>query len=147
MANEVQSASEQQSTTGLLAGIISDIGDLIRQEIRFARTEFRADLAKTKAAVTVLAIGAGTAVLGVVLLALMLVFLLHWLLLPIGQSGNYDPATIPLWGCFGIISALLLIMGGALSWLGYKKFQSFNPLPDETAKTVKENVEWIMSSK
>jgi hypothetical protein len=147
MANEVQTASEPPSTTGLLSGIISDIGDLIRQEIRFARTEIRSDLAKTKAAVTVLAIGAGTAVLGVVLLSLMLVFLLHWLLLPIGQSGNYDPASIPLWGCFGIFSALFLILGAALSWLGYKKFKSFRPLPVETAQTVKENVEWIMSSK
>jgi hypothetical protein len=82
----------------------------------------------------------------VILLALMLVFLLHWLTLPAG-AGAYDPAAIPLWGCFGIVSAIFLATGAALSWLGYKKFESFNPLPDETAQTVKENVEWIMNSK
>jgi len=75
----------------------------------------------------------------------MLVFLLHWLTLPVGAE--VDPARIPLWGCFGIVSALFLLTGAALVWLGYKKFESFNPLPDETAKTVKENVEWIMNSK
>jgi len=144
MANEVQTSSEP-STTGLLRGIIGDIGDLIRQEIRFARTEIRSDLRKTREAATVLILGIGTTVLGFILLSVMLVFLLHWLTLPIGAPT--DPASIPLWGCFGIVSALFLITGMALSWLGYKKFKSFNPLPVETARSVKENVEWIMSSK
>jgi hypothetical protein len=144
MANEVHTSSEA-STTSLLRGIINDIGDLIRQEMRFARTEFRSDLHKTKEAATVLTIGVGTTVLGVLLLAVMLVFLLHWLTLPVGAE--VDPARIPLWGCFGIVSAVFLLTGAALAWLGYKKFESFNPLPDETAQSVKENVEWIMNSK
>jgi hypothetical protein len=144
MANEVQTSSEP-STTGLLRGIIKDIGDLIREEIRFARAEIRSDLHKTKEAVLFLAIGAGFAVLGVFLLAVMLVFLLHWLTLPPGST--YDPAALPLWACFGIVSAVFLTTAAALGWLGIKKFQSFNPLPDETAKTVKENVEWIVNSK
>jgi hypothetical protein len=146
MANEVQTSSEP-STVGLLQGIITDLGDLIRQEVRFARAEVRSDLNKTKEAATVLALGVGTAVLGVFLLAVMLVLLLHWLTLPPESVAVVDPAWIPLWGCFGIISAVFLATGGALAWLGYKKFQSFNPLPDETAKTVKENVEWMTNSK
>jgi hypothetical protein len=145
MANEVHPSSEA-STTGLLRGIINDIGDLIRQEIRFARTEFRTDLRKSKEAVTVLTLGVGTALLGVFLLAVMLVFLLHWLAID-PNAPNQDPGRIPLWGCFGIVSAVFLLTGAALVWLGYKKFESFNPLPDETAKTVKENVEWMMNSK
>jgi hypothetical protein len=144
MANEVQPSTEP-TTTSLVRGIINDIGDLIRQEIRFARTEIRSDLHKTKEATTVLALGVGTAVLGVVLLALMLVFLLHWLTLP--PNNAVDPAGIPLWGCFGIVSAVFLAIGAALAWLGYRKFESFNPLPEETAKTVKENVEWISNLK
>jgi hypothetical protein len=143
MANEVHTSSEP-TTTSLLRGIINDVGDLIRQELRFAQAEVKADLRKTREAATVLALGVGTAVLGGVLLTLMLVFLLHWLTL---KEGQYDPSTIPLWGCFGIVSAVFLATGAALAWLGYKKFESFNPLPDETAKTVKENVEWIMNSK
>jgi len=142
MANEVHTSSEP-STTNLLRGIISDFGDLIRQEIRFARTEIKTDLRKTREAATVLAIGVGTTVLGIFLLSVMLVFLLHWLTLP----PRVDPAGIPLWGCFGIVSAVFLITGAALSWLGCKKFKSFNPLPDETLKTMKENVEWMTNSK
>jgi hypothetical protein len=143
MANEVQ-ASPDQSTTSLVKGIISDFGDLIRQEVRFARAEVKADLQKTTEAATVLAIGVGTLALGVLLLAVMLVYLLYWLA---NQSGT-DPANnLPLWACFGIVSAIFLATGSALTWLGYRKFESFNPLPDETAQTVKENVEWIMNSK
>jgi len=139
--NEVHTSSEA-STTGLLRGIINDMGDLIRQELRFARTEFRSDLRKTREAATVLTLGVGTAVLGLVLLSLMLVFLLHWLTAPAGV----DQATIPLWGCFGIVSAVFLVTGAALAWLGCKKFESFNPLPDETAQTLKENVEWMTNA-
>jgi hypothetical protein len=142
MANEVHTSTEP-STTGLLRGIINDIGDLIRQELRFARTEFRADLRKSREALSVLALGAGTTVLGGFLLALMFVYLLHWLTAPSGT----DPATLPLWGCFGIVSGVFLPTGVALIWLGINKFESFSPLPEETAKTVKENVEWIMNSK
>jgi hypothetical protein len=140
--NEVHTSTEP-SMTSLVRGIINDMGDLIRQEIRFARTEIRTDLRKSREAATVLALGVGTAVLGVFLLAVMLVFLLHWLTL---REGQYDPSAIPLWGCFGIISAVFLTTGAALAWLGYKKFESFNPLPNETAKTVKENVEWITNA-
>jgi hypothetical protein len=142
MANEVHTSTEP-STTGLLRGIINDIGDLIRQELRFARTEVRADLRKSKEVFAVLALGAGTTLLGGVLLALMLVYLLHWLTAPAGA----DPAALPLWGCFGIVSSVFLATGVALIWLGINKFENFNPLPAETAQTVKENVEWIMNSK
>jgi len=145
MANEVHTSGEP-STTGLLGGIIKDFGDLIRQELRFARVEFRSDLNKTKEAGAVLAIGAGTLLLGVILLSLMLVYLLHWACIP-SDALNNDPSRIPLWGCFGIVSAVFLVTGAVLVWLGYKKFASFDPLPDETANTVKENVEWIMNSK
>jgi len=146
MANEVHAPPEEASMTGLLRGIINDIGDLIRQEIRFARTEIKSDVRKTTRAGTVLALGVGTACLGVVLVALMFVYLIHALSLP---SGTVDPASagIPLWGCYGIVAAVLLVVGVGVTFLGYKGFQSNDPLPDQTAQSIKENVEWIVNSK
>jgi hypothetical protein len=73
----------------------------------------------------------------------MLVQLLYWLSAPTGT----DPGNIPLWGCFGIVSAIFLVSGAVLMSVGCKMFQSFNPLPNQTARTVKENVEWIVNSK
>jgi len=141
--NEVQSPPDEASMTGLMRGIINDIGDLIRQEIRFARTEIKTDLRKTRNAMAVLALGSGAALLGVILLALMLVYLLHWLSLPAEETTR----GLPLWACYGIVSAVFLVAGSVVAFLGCKMFQSFNPLPDQTAKTVKENVEWITNSK
>ena len=143
--NEVHATTppEEASVTGLLRGIINDVGDLIRQEIRFVRTEIKSYARATLRAGTVLALGAGTSALGVILVAFMMVYLLHWLSLP---AGTAEPG-IPLWGCYGIVAAVFLAVGGLMVLLGVKTFQSVNPLPDQTAKTVKENVEWIMNSK
>jgi hypothetical protein len=145
MSNGVQ-APPDPSLTGLVKGIINDLGDLIRQEIRFARAEIKTDWQKTRESIAVLATGAAITLLGVFLLAWMVVHLLHWLTIP-ADSTLRDPAGLPLWGCFGIVGAVLLAIGAALFAAGKKKLDSFNPLPDETAQTVKENVEWIASSK
>jgi hypothetical protein len=142
MVNDVKTAP-QPAVTELLTGIVSDIGALIRQEVRFARTEIKSDFQKSRTAVVLLASGAATAALGALLLALMLVFLLHYITLP---NTAADPAQVPLWGCFGLVSLLFLVVGGALVWAGVAKFQSFNPLPDETVKTVEENVSWIANT-
>jgi hypothetical protein len=146
MANEVQAPPDEASMTGLTRGIINDVSDLIRQEVRFARTEIKADLQKTQQAVTLMGVGSAIAVIGAILLAFMMVHLLHWLSLPATPEGT-DPARLPLWGAFGIVTAVLLGIGSVVAWMGYQKFNSFNPLPDQTAQTVKENVEWITNSK
>jgi len=141
MANEVHAPPEEASMSGLLRGIINDIGDLIRQELRFARSEFKSDARKMTRSGAVLALGVGSAAVGVVLVAFMMVYLIHSL------SGAPDSASIPLWGCYGIVAAVFLVVGAGLGFLGYQSMQKLNPLPDQTAQSVKENVEWIMNSK
>ena len=142
MSNEARSTAEQ-STTGLLGGIISDFGDLIKQEIRFAKAEIKSDLNKTREAATSLGIGIGLASLSGLLLVWMLVHLLHWATSPT----ELDPAKLPLWACFGIVGLVIGVVGGMLVTSSIRKFQSFNPLPDQTAQTLKENVQWIANSK
>jgi hypothetical protein len=144
MANEVHAqTADEAGIGGLLRGIINDVGDLIRQEIRFARTEMKSDAQKMLRAGAVLAFGVGAAGLGVGLVAFMLVHLVHWLSLP---AGTAEPG-IPLWGCFGIVAAVFLVVGAAMVFAGVKRFENVNPLPEQTAESVKENVEWIMNSK
>jgi uncharacterized membrane protein (DUF485 family) len=143
MANELQAPPDEASVASLMRGIIDDIGSLVRQEIRFARTEIREDLRKTRQAAAVLASGTILALIGAVLFALMLVYLIQWLSLPAGTTTE----GIPLWGCFGIVSAVFLGIGSIVAFAGCEMFKNFNPLPDKTAQTVKENVEWIANSK
>jgi hypothetical protein len=142
MANEVHAPPEEASMTSLLRGIINDIGDLIRQEIRFARSEFKSDAQKLTRSGAVLALGVGAAAVGVVLVAFMMVHLIHTL-----SGASPGDASIPLWGCFGIVAAVFLVVGAGLGFMGYQSMQKVNPLPDQTAQSVKENVEWIMNSK
>jgi hypothetical protein len=142
MATQVPTSSEPGSVSGLVKGIVDDLGDLIKQQFAFARTEVKADLKKSKDAILALALGAGAALVGGLLVVLMLVHLLHWLTLPSGA----DPAGLPLWSCYAIVGFVFLGVGGALLLAGKKKFDSFNPLPDQTVDTLKENVSWMTNA-
>lgn len=138
--NDVQTAPPA-NFTDLVRGIVNDIGDLIRQEVRFARTEVKSDLRKAKAAIAFLAIGAALAAVGGILLSLMIVHLIHWLSIPADVPA--DPGRIPLWACYGLTALLFLALGGGLVWGGVKRFEANNPLPDQTLRSVEENVSWI----
>lgn len=143
MSTQVPTSSEPGVST-LVKGIVDDLGDLIKQQLRFAKTEVKNDLTKSKDAIAILALGAGIAVVGGLFLCLMLVYLLHWLTIPSGLDP--DPARLPLWGCYAIVGGLFLATGLGLAFAGVKKFKSFNPLPDQTADTLKENVQWITNA-
>jgi len=144
MSVEVQSRNESPSVTSLVKGIVNDVGDLIKQEFRFARTELKTDLRRTGEASRFLLMGIVVTFLGLGILALMLVHLLHWLTLPAGVG---EQAGLPLWASYAIVGFALAGGGGVLVWTGKKKFDSFNPLPDKTAQSIKENLEWITNSK
>jgi uncharacterized membrane protein YqjE len=136
----------QQTTTGtpgtvapLVAGIIDDLQELIKHNLAMFKVEVREDFKKTKDAAAALGVGVGLAVVGVLHLTLMLVFLLSW---------AFDPnrgatSGLPLWVCFAIVGGGLAGTGFALYLKGKRKLESFNPLPDETAQALKENVQWI----
>jgi len=142
MSTQVPTTSEPGIGT-LLRGIVNDIKDLFEQQMRFARAEIKADIRKSKEALTLLALGAGSAFVSVLFFGLMLVHLLHWLTAPPGT----DRSSLPLWGCHAIVAGLFLVVGAGLFYSGRKMFDSFTPLPVETVQTAKENVEWITNSK
>jgi len=144
MATEVQNHPEQ-SVAGLVSGIVTDVQDLIKQQLQLTRKEIEADFRKTREAASLLAIGLGVMFFGGFAFCLMLAHLIHFLAIPAGVVR--DAATIPLWACHGIVAAAFLVVGGGLAFAGKKKFDSFNPLPDESAQVLKENVEWIANKR
>jgi uncharacterized membrane protein YqjE len=136
----------QQTTTGtpgsmapLVAGIIDDLQELIKQNLSLFKVEVREDFKKTKEAAASLGVGIGLAVVGALHLTLMLVFLLWWAF----DSAARSASGLPLWVCFAIVGGVFTGVGVALYFKGKKKLDSFNPLPDETADALKENVQWI----
>jgi len=145
MATEVQNHTETNSVAALVSGIVTDVQDLIKQQLQLTRKEIEADFRKTREAASVLALGAGIVFFGGFAFCLMLAHLIHYLAIP--AEYVRDTATIPLWGCYGIVAAVFLVAGGCIAYVGKKKFDSFNPLPDESAQVLKENIEWIANKK
>lgn len=121
------------SMTQLVAGIINDAEALTRQQFALFKAEIREDLTKTKEAAVSLGLAAGLGVLAVVLLSFGVVHLLYWAM-----------PTIPLGGWFAICGGVLAAVAGAFYYAGRKKFESFNPLPDQSVQELRENVQWIM---
>jgi hypothetical protein len=134
-ANDVQIPSERSITT-LVSGIIADAQQLIQQQFTMFRQEIREDFRKTKEAALPLALGLAITLAGSALLVVMLPLLLHWAV-----------PELPLWACFGILGGVLAALGGILVYAGVKRFQAFNPLPDQSVEAFEENLRWSTNQK
>jgi len=140
MATTVQNPSGV-SMVSLVSGIVDDVHDLIIQQVKLTRAEIDSDFRKATGIAIEFAIGGGVMLLGAILACLMLVNLLHWLTSPAGT----DPATLPLWACYGIVAAVFSGIGGCLIAAAMKKLDSTNLLPEKSAEALKENVECLMN--
>ena len=134
MIHESNTANEPGVVT-TLKSILDSFLKLITQHMEFFRIEIQSDFRKTKEAAVYIGSGVALCLPGIILLCLMAVHLLHSLYTPRGE----DQSMIPLWACYGIVGALLVLSGLVIGYVGVKKFQAFNPLPDETVNTLIES--------
>ena len=130
MANPSFSSADP-SLASLLGGLITNAKDLLLQEVTLAKLEMQEELQKTKTAALSFAIGAGVAVAGGLLLLLMLVHLLVAF------------TTLPLWGCYGILGGVLLVIGLIFLATGKQTAAQIEVVPPKTVETLKENAQWI----
>jgi hypothetical protein len=130
-----QPANNEASLTGLVTGILHDTEQLFKQQFALLKHEVREDMRKTAMASAAMAAGATVTVLGVLVLVLGVPRLLAW------------ATDMPVWAWFLIVGAVITVAGLCLLYAGKKKFDSFNPLPVETAEALKENVQWILKPK
>jgi Putative Actinobacterial Holin-X, holin superfamily III len=134
--DEAREADNGPSLTQLVTGLIDDAEKLFKQQVELVRVEIRNDIRKTKEAARYMGIGAGVAALGGVVLALALVHLLAWL-----------APGLALWACYAIVGGVLAVAGGALVYTGRRIFESFNPLPEQSAEGIQENVQWLTNGR
>jgi len=87
---------------GLISGVLNDVKELITDGVTLAKLEVKDELRKAKTAAIEVGIGVGVMAVGGVLLLVMLVHLL----------AAFTP--IPMWGCYGIVGGLLVIIGGIM---------------------------------
>jgi len=137
-------APAEPSISALLKGVLDDAMELMRQQFAMLKAEMRADFHKVVGGLIPLALGIAPLLLGALMLCFTLVHLIHWIATP-ASAPTADPASVPLWGCYAIVSGAFLLTGAALLGLGVYRLKSVNPLPDESAKALEENVKWLMN--
>src|SRR5260370_23380464 len=94
----------QPTMASLVGGIVNDAQVLLKQELKLAKCELTHEFHLVKQVVITLGVGIGIATFGALLLVFMLVYLLHWA----------ASERLPLWSCFGMVGAVLTLLGTAL---------------------------------
>jgi hypothetical protein len=128
----------EQSATGLVSGILSDLQSLVEQQFLLIRREIVRDVKRGAEASSLIAAGALVAFLGGFSLSMAAAECLYWLTAPDGT----DPSSLPRWGCYAIVSVLLIGVGAVLGLSGRQKFKNIQPMKSPAVEALKENVEW-----
>jgi uncharacterized membrane protein YqjE len=111
----------------VLHDIVSNLQDIIRSEMRMARTEVAEELRKSRSAAMML--GAG---------ALMLIFSVLFVLLAIVYALSLVMAA---WAAALIVGVAVGVIAAMCCVAGVKKFKTLRAAP-RTVESVKENVQW-----
>jgi hypothetical protein len=130
MAQDSSPRSEASVAT-LIGGIVNDAKDLLINEFTIAKLEIQQEMRKTKSAALAFAVGAGVLGIGGLFLLLMCVH---------GVAVLLD---IPLWGSYGLVGGLLLLVGVILLVRGKHTAEQIDVIPPKTASTLRDNAQWI----
>jgi ABC-type multidrug transport system fused ATPase/permease subunit len=115
---------ENASLGELVSEVTKDLSALMRQEIELARTEVKAEAAKTGRAISMLV----AAALAVFMVLLFASFALWW-----GLSNVMDQSWAAL-----IVMALWVIIAAVLYSVGRQRLREVNPKPQQTVDTLKQ---------
>lgn len=118
-------------TTSLLRGIVHDAQNLVQQQLKLFQVEVKNDARRTIQAVIPIIVGAVVCLVAAIMLAIMAAQALVWVW-----------PQLPTWGAYGIVGGVLATAGLAGVLAGKARFQTFNPLPDQTLEGLKENLQW-----
>jgi uncharacterized membrane protein YqjE len=121
-------AAGERSLTDVLQDIIRNVQEIVRSEVRLAKTEIREEAAKAKFSMLWLGAGAITAIFAIFFLLLMIVYVLSLIM--------------PNWAAALIVGAALAIVASVMLKAGIRRFQEIHPTPERTVETIKENVAW-----
>jgi uncharacterized integral membrane protein len=131
-AQELREGPEpsDRSMKEIIEVIRPQVQELVNKQVELAKTELT-PVGKQAG------MAAGLLVTGAVFLLLFLVFFF--------LSGMYIMAAagFPLWAAAGIITIILLLIGGILAGAGAGMLRSLDPKPHHTIRTFQQNVNWI----
>jgi uncharacterized membrane protein YqjE len=120
-------ASVDRPISVVLQDIVRNIRDIVRAEVRLAKTEVGEELGKARSAGVLFGTGAVTAVFAALFLLLASVYALT--------------LVMPQWAAALVVAAVLGIMAAVTVKLGVKRFKTIHVAP-KTAASLKENAQW-----
>jgi hypothetical protein len=120
-------AAADRPISAVLHDIVGNVQDIVRSEMRLARTEVTDDLARMRVG----AVWAGTGVI-------MLVLTVGFVLLAIVYALS---AVVPAWAAALIVAGGSGLVAAVALGLGVKKLKTMRGMP-RTAAAMKENAEW-----
>lgn len=121
-------SAEGRSVSDVFQNIVRNVQEIVRSEIRLAKTEVREEIIKTKFATLLLAIGTVTCIFASFFLLLALV---------------YGLATvIPSWGAALIVGVALMLAAAFTLITSTRRFKQLTPTPEHTVESIKENIAW-----
>ena len=118
--------ASSSSVAGLVRGAIDDVRELFREELALAKAEVRDELSRLTAG----AVQAGAAGVALWFAAM---FMLVAVALALTSAFQW-----PYWAGFGVIAALLTVMGLVLAVGARRSFRRIRAIP-RTVATMKEN--------
>ena len=121
-------AAGDRSLSGVFQDIIRNVQEIVRSEVRLAKTEILEEAAKAKSSTLLLGAGAVTAMFAIFFLLLMIVYALA--------------LVVPRWTAALIVGAALAVVANVMLTAGVRRFKQIHPTPERTVETIKENVEW-----
>jgi hypothetical protein len=130
MATDVMPNTEP-SMTKLIGGIIDDTQRLVLQQAELLKADLRKDFQEAKEVGQSLMIAGSLLGVGGLLLSFALVYLIKWAVPALHESA-----------CFGIVGGLIALAGGIVYYQGREKLDKLNPVPEQSAQALKENLQW-----
>jgi uncharacterized membrane protein YqjE len=121
-------AAGNRTLSDVLQDIVRNVQDIVRSEVRLAKTEFREEAVKAKDSGLLLAAGAVSGIFAVLFLLLAIVYALA--------------LVIPSWAAALLVGAMLAIITSVVLTVGVKRFRQIHPTPEQTVESIKENVAW-----
>ncbi len=118
-----------RTTADVLKDIMGNVQDIIRSEVRLAKSETQQQISKVGSASKALVIGAVLGLYGAVFILQAVVYALSIVVAP--------------WLASLIVGVLISIPAAILAARGIDEIAHVKPKPEKTIETVKENVEWM----
>jgi uncharacterized membrane protein YqjE len=121
-------AGNQEGIGELVSGLLQDLQDLIRGEVRLAKTEIQEDAKTAARGAGMIAAGAAVGFVGFWMLMLAVAYVLA--------------ETMDMWLATGIVAVALLVIAAIVAMVGRNRLTSRNLAPDETIDTLMEDQAW-----